>query len=114
MSVSADPATAAPETADSPIASSTGGTDGTRPPTRLLLVIYVAATFLAATLLFMVEPMVAKMLLPRLGGSPAVWNTATVFFQIALLAGYAIAHLTLIKLGPRRQSYVQIAIAVAA
>ncbi|MFG0284430.1 MAG: hypothetical protein ACF8R7_08415, partial [Phycisphaerales bacterium JB039] len=49
-------------------------------------------TFLAAFLLFLIQPMVAKMALPALGGSPAVWNTAMVVFQSLLLAGYAWAH----------------------
>lgn len=46
----------------------------------------------SAALLFFVEPMFAKMVLPRLGGSPAVWNTCVVFFQGAMLAGYAYSH----------------------
>jgi spermidine synthase len=50
------------------------------------------ALFVAAGLLFCVQPMVARMVLPMLGGSPAVWNTCMVFFQAALLAGYAYAH----------------------
>lgn len=57
--------------------------------TRLL---YGGAVFLAAFLLFLVEPMVAKQLLPTFGGSAAVWLTCLVFFQTALLAGYAYAH----------------------
>jgi hypothetical protein len=75
---------------------------------RLLVALFVVTTFLGATLLFLVEPMAAKMLLPLLGGSPAVWNTATVFFQASLLGGYAFAHLTLSRLGPRRQPPVQV------
>lgn len=47
-----------------------------------------------SALLFLVEPMMARQLLPLLGGSAAVWNTAMVFFQCALLAGYLVAHLT--------------------
>src|SRR5262249_34921516 len=46
----------------------------------------------SAALLFCVQPMVAKMILPLLGGTPAVWNTCMVFFQLALLAGYLYAH----------------------
>ena len=69
----------------------------------------MAATFLGAGLLFAVEPMVAKMLLPRLGGSPAVWNTAMVFFQAALLAGYAFAHFSTKAFGLRRHPLVQVA-----
>lgn len=49
--------------------------------------------FWAAVLLFSVQPMVAKMLLPGLGGAPAVWNTAVMFFQVVLVAAYALAHL---------------------
>lgn len=51
------------------------------------------AVFMSAALVFVVQPMVTKLILPTLGGSPAVWNTAMVFFQGALLAGYAYAHL---------------------
>jgi hypothetical protein len=51
--------------------------------------------FLSAALLFLVEPMIGKMLLPLLGGTPAVWNTCLVFFQAALLAGYLYAHAAL-------------------
>ena len=54
--------------------------------------LYAATAFLAAALLFMVQPMVARQVLPLLGGSPAVWNTSLVFFQAALLAGYVYAH----------------------
>lgn len=69
--------------------------------------LFAATSFLGSLLLFLVEPMVAKMLLPLLGGSPAVWNTAMVFFQAALLSGYALAHLMISRLGIRRQSLVQ-------
>src|SRR5438552_3307651 len=60
--------------------------------------------FVGATLLFVVQPMVGKMILPLLGGTPAVWNTCMVFFQAALLAGYAYAHATVQWLGSRRQA----------
>ena len=53
---------------------------------------FAATLFLSAGLMFLVEPMVAKMVLPRLGGSPAVWSTCLVFFQAMLLLGYAYAH----------------------
>jgi spermidine synthase len=55
--------------------------------------LYAVAVFASAGLVFLVEPMVARMVLPRLGGSSAVWNTSLAFFQAALLAGYAYAHL---------------------
>ena len=53
---------------------------------------FAVALFTSATLLLLVQPMVAKMILPLLGGVPAVWNTCMVFFQAALLAGYGYAH----------------------
>jgi hypothetical protein len=59
---------------------------------RLLLLVYTAAIFVSALLLFSVQPLFTKMVLPRLGGSPAVWSVAMVFFQSLLLAGYAYAH----------------------
>src|SRR6478609_8908907 len=59
---------------------------------RLLLTVYTAAIFVSALLLFSVQPLFTKMVLPRLGGSPAVWSVAIVFFQTLLLSGYAYAH----------------------
>src|SRR5216684_6829481 len=56
---------------------------------RLVLVVYTAAIFVSALLLFSVQPLFTKMVLPRLGGSPAVWSVAMVFFQSLLLGGYA-------------------------
>lgn len=60
-----------------------------RPPPSLLFAI---AVFFSAALVFIVQPMVARMILPRLGGASAVWNTSLAFFQAALLFGYAYAH----------------------
>ncbi len=60
--------------------------------TRLLVPIYVATMLLSACLLFLVQPMFARMALPLLGGTPAVWAIAMLFFQAALLGGYAYAH----------------------
>src|SRR5262249_59158188 len=59
---------------------------------RVTLAVYTAAIFLSAALLFAVQPLFAKMVLPRLGGSPSVWSVAMVFFQAVLLGGYAYAH----------------------
>jgi hypothetical protein len=59
---------------------------------RQVLVVYTAAIFTSALLLFSVQPLFTKMVLPRLGGSPAVWSVAMVFFQSLLLGGYAYAH----------------------
>ncbi len=71
---------------------------------NVLIVIYTLAIFVSATLLFVVQPMFARMVLPLLGGSPAVWNTALVFYQAALLVGYGYAHLSTRLLGVRRQA----------
>jgi SAM-dependent methyltransferase len=60
--------------------------------------------FVSAALLFVVQPMVAKLLLPHLGGSSAVWTTCMLFFQAALLAGYGYAHLGARFLSPRKQA----------
>jgi len=71
-----------------------------------VLVVYTVAIFLSATLLFLVQPMVGKLVLPALGGTPAVWNTCMVFFQSLLLVGYAYAHLVTRYLGARTQAVV--------
>jgi spermidine synthase len=71
--------------------------------TRLLLLTFTSAIFVSAALLFAVQPLFAKMVLPQLGGTPAVWSVAMVFFQAMLLLGYAYAHL-LTKLAPGRVS----------
>jgi len=55
--------------------------------------LWLACVFASAFLLFLVQPLMSKALLPFLGGSPAVWNTAMLFFQAMLLAGYGYAHL---------------------
>ncbi|MGA3317493.1 MAG: hypothetical protein ABSC64_13770, partial [Candidatus Korobacteraceae bacterium] len=65
--------------------------------------LFAATMFLSAFLLFSMEPMVAKMILPLLGGAPAVWNTCLVFFQAVLLAGYFYAHVSAQLLSHRRQ-----------
>ncbi|RZJ39002.1 MAG: spermidine synthase, partial [Brevundimonas sp.] len=64
----------------------------TPPADRLTPFLFALAIFTSASLVFVVQPMVTKLVLPMLGGSPSVWNTAMVFFQAALLAGYAYAH----------------------
>ena len=68
---------------------------------RLTPILFAVAVFTSACLVFVVQPMVTKLVLPSLGGSPSVWNAAMVFFQTALLAGYAYAHL-LQRLGSMR------------
>jgi len=78
-----------------------------------MLLLYVVTIFVSAGLLFIVQPLFARMALPLLGGSPAVWNTALVFYQATLLLGYAYAHLSSRHLPIRRQVLLH-AIALAA
>ena len=70
----------------------------------VMLLAFALTLFTSATLLFLVQPMIGKMILPLLGGTPEVWNTCMVFFQAMLLAGYAYAHATTRWLGVRRQA----------
>ena len=62
------------------------------PANRWLLANYAAAIFVSAFLLFQVQPLVSKSILPWFGGTPAVWTTCMLFFQSLLFAGYAYAH----------------------
>ena len=77
-------------------------------------VLFAVTSFLSSALIFLVEPMFGKMVLPLLGGTPAVWNTCLVFFQAALLAGYGYAHLTTRALTLRQQTIAHGALLVLA
>src|SRR5256714_4442371 len=83
-------------------------------PHRALLVTLTAAIFVSAALLFAVQPMFTKMVLPRLGGTPSVWSVAMVFFQAALLAGYAYAHLITRWLPGRGSAIVHVVVMISA
>jgi spermidine synthase len=74
------------------------------------LLLYALTLFVGAALLFVMQPMVGKMILPLLGGTPAVWNTCMVFFQAALLGGYAYAHASSARLAPSRQALLHLAV----
>jgi spermidine synthase len=78
---------------------------------RFVILPYASTIFLSAFLLFLVQPIIAKQILPWFGGSSAVWTTALVFFQSTLLAGYAYADLTT-RLGVRRQTLLHIGLLV--
>jgi spermidine synthase len=80
----------------------------------LILPLYAATLFTSALLLFWIQPLVAKMMLPLLGGAPAVWNTAMMVFQLLLLAGYGYAHLLTSRVRPARQPWVHGAVVLAA
>ena len=79
-----------------------------------LLRVYAVAIFLSAALLFAVQPMFTKMVLPRLGGTPSVWSVAMVFFQAVLLAGYAYAHALTRYLPGKRSVMLHVAVMAAA
>src|SRR4051812_9375665 len=76
-----------------------------RTPLSLLFAITI---FLGAFLLFQVQPLIGKFILPWFGGSPAVWTTCMLFFQVMLLAGYAYAHGVIKYLPPRGQMIVHL------
>ena len=78
----------------------------------MLPALYAATLFAGATLLFLVQPLVGKLLLPLVGGTPGVWNACMVFFQAALLAGYLYAHRSVTRLGVRRQAVLHLALLV--
>ncbi|MEQ1871918.1 MAG: hypothetical protein ABL961_18010, partial [Vicinamibacterales bacterium] len=76
--------------------------------------LFSVSIFVGAALLFLVEPMFARMVLPLLGGAPAVWNTCVVFYQAALFAGYLYAHLTSQYLSLRIQAVVHVVLLLCA
>ncbi len=75
--------------------------------------VFASTIFLSAFLLFLVQPIIAKQILPWFGGTPAVWNTCMLFFQILLLAGYAYSDWTIRKLSPRAQAILHCALLIA-
>jgi hypothetical protein len=79
-----------------------------------MLALSATASFLSALLLFLLQPMFARMVLPRLGGAPAVWSTAMVCYQVTLLLGYGYAHLATGCLGARRQALLHVVLLGAA
>jgi hypothetical protein len=64
-----------------------------------LVAVFALCIFASAFLLFLVEPMVGKMVLPVVGGTPAVWTTTVLFFQVVLLLGYGYSHWLALRLG---------------
>ncbi len=72
------------------------------------MLVYAATIFLSAFLLFQVQPLIAKFILPWFGGSAAVWNAALLFFQLLLLAGYFYAHCLIRYLKPKQQFWTHL------
>ena len=66
--------------------------------------LHAATIFVSAFLLFQVQPIISKKILPWFGGSPAVWTTCVLFFQMLLLGGYSYAHLLIRGVRPARRA----------
>ena len=79
-----------------------------------MMITYALTTLVSALLLFEVQPIISKFILPWFGGSPAVWTTCMVFFQTLLFAGYAYAHFSEKYLRPRWQAALHLALLAAA
>jgi len=77
-------------------------------PGRPLMLFYTLTIFLSAFLLFVVQPIIAKTILPWFGGTSAVWSTCMLFFQLVLLLGYVYAHWLHKTLGARKQAIAHI------
>jgi hypothetical protein len=91
-----------------------GPRDRPRPAPSPLTLIFALAIFLSATLLFTVQPLIGKTLLPVLGGSPAVWGGCLVFFQTALLLGYVYAYALSTHVSGRWQWLIHVGVLIAA
>ncbi len=76
--------------------------------------LFAATIFLSAFLLFQVQPIAGKIVLPWFGGGSNIWITTLMFFQVALLGGYAYSHLIALRLSPRAQGFVHIGLLVTA
>src|SRR3712207_4758932 len=74
----------------------------------LMMGLFATTIFVSAALLFLIEPMFAKFVLPSFGGTPAVWTGSMMFFQAALLASYLYVHATTTWLGARRQAVLHL------
>jgi len=79
-----------------------------------MLILYAGTIFLSAFLLFQVQPIIGKMVLPWFGGSASAWTVCMLFFQLTLLSGYLYAHLSSRYLAPRRQAWLHAGLLVLA
>jgi spermidine synthase len=78
------------------------------------LIVCVVTSFVGAAVGFALQPMIARMLLPSLGGTASVWNTSVLFFQLILLAGYSVTHFSAKRIAVGRQGIVQMVLVLAA
>jgi len=79
-----------------------------------MYIFFTLALFLSSVLLFLIQPMVSKMILPLLGGTPSVWTTCMLFFQIMLLVGYLYSHLISKRLSLKKQIILHIGLLLLA
>ena len=96
------------------LGASTNPRDDRSAAHRTLAGLFTLTSFASALLLFLVQPMVAKLVLPSFGGSPSVWNTAMVFFQASLLLGYLYAHVITRRLRASAQRVLHLVVIAAA
>ena len=97
-------------TAPPEVAAATPAQAAARNSAHTHTILFAVTVFLSAFLLFLVEPLLAKLILPWFGGSAAVWSTCLVFFQCALLLGYLYADIISRRLSPVQQSFLHIAL----
>ncbi|MGI5229493.1 hypothetical protein [Actinoallomurus sp. CA-142502] len=90
-----------------------GGARPTRGPDGVAVTLFALTALIGSSLLFVMEPMVTKMLSPVYGGSPMVWSTSIFFFQVVILMGYAYTHWSQRMLGARGRLLIQISLAIA-
>src|SRR5687768_3798784 len=76
--------------------------------------LFAASIFLSAFLLFQIQPMIGKFILPWFGGTPAVWSTVMLFFQVLLTGGYAYAYWLIGRLRSQRQTIIHITLITSA
>src|SRR5580658_5639868 len=76
--------------------------------------LFSLAIFLSAFLLFQIQPLIGKFILPWFGGTPGVWTTCMLVFQVLLFGGYAYAHVTTSRLSPKAQAILHAALLIAA
>jgi serine/threonine protein kinase len=105
---------------EEPVMTARGATARVEAPRRdtlarlVYLLVFGLTLFIASGLLFLLQPMVGKLLTPQLGGTPAVWNTCLIFFQLAVLGGYFYVFVLHIAHGTRIQSLLHLGVAAAA
>ena len=85
-----------------------------KPRSASLILLAAVTIFVSAFLLFQVQPLISKKILPWFGGSPAVWTTCMLFFQVLLLGGYAYAHLLTKYVSPRWQGWIHAGLLIVA